>query len=127
MPRFIVLRHEPGSAGGRPLHWDLMLEFDDALRTWALAAEPAMEGEVSAELLSDHRTEYLDAEGTVILSGNRGTVQRWDAGNYTCVDATPEAVEAKLEGARLQCYVRLVSRHEGQWSARFFEKRGPHG
>ena len=44
--RFVVLRHEPGEAGPRELHWDLMLEFGDGLRTWALKSEPHVDKQI---------------------------------------------------------------------------------
>jgi hypothetical protein len=46
MPRYVILwhelpeTHEVGAA--RESHWDLMLEWGDVLRTWALASEPTV-------------------------------------------------------------------------------------
>ena len=80
MPRFVILRHETPPGSQRPLHWDFMLEEGAALLTWALAEPPAEGRPIAAEALADHRTAYLDYEGPV--SGDRGTVTRWDAGTY---------------------------------------------
>ena len=57
-----------------------MLEQDGVLRTWALAEEPAAQAEIAAEALGDHRLDYLEYEGPV--SGDRGSVSRWDEGEY---------------------------------------------
>jgi len=38
--RFVVLEHQPGPKSSRGLHWDLMLEHEDSLLTWALEKEP---------------------------------------------------------------------------------------
>ena len=54
------------------MHWDLMLDTGETLRTWRL--EPALPGVIRAEPLGNHRRAYLDYEGPV--SGNRGSVQR---------------------------------------------------
>ena len=80
MPRFVILRHDPAPAGDRPLHWDLMLETADRLRTWALESEPGPGRTIAARPLVDHRPEYLDYQGP--LSGGRGAVSRWDAGEF---------------------------------------------
>ena len=80
MPRFAILRHETPSGSPRPLHWDFLLEDAGTLLTWALAESPATSGPIAAEALANHRTAYLDYEGPV--SGNRGTVIRWDAGTF---------------------------------------------
>src|SRR5262245_42281048 len=62
-----------------------MLEVGAVLRTWALpqppvAVDPTAAVRLPAELLADHRLEYLEKDGPV--SGGRGTVRRWDAGTY---------------------------------------------
>ncbi len=80
MPRFVILEHDHPV-----LHWDLMLQEGDVLRTWRLA-EPPSGGAftIAAEPLPDHRLIYLDYEGPV--SGGRGIVKRWDGGKYECID-----------------------------------------
>ncbi|MCS7047501.1 MAG: hypothetical protein NZO58_14185, partial [Gemmataceae bacterium] len=80
MPRYVILEHDHPA-----LHWDFMLERGDVLRTWRLPAPPSI-GKIAAQALADHRRAYLDYEGPV--SGNRGTVRRWDAGTYATI--TPE-------------------------------------
>jgi hypothetical protein len=69
MPRFVILEHDHPE-----LHWDFMLEAGAVLRTWRLAAPPALGQVVAAAASFDHRLLYLDYEGPV--SGGRGTVRR---------------------------------------------------
>jgi hypothetical protein len=78
--RYVILRHEPGPASERPLHWDLMLETPVGLRTWALMNEPCVNVPIDAAELPLHRVYYLTYEGPV--SGARGIVTRWDEGTY---------------------------------------------
>jgi len=102
--RFVVLEHD--SPRGR--HWDLMLEHEGKLRTWALAAPPDSPGPIPAEPLADHRLVYLDYEGPI--SGGRGQVRRWDAGLYQPLGPTdPDRLEEiyLLEGRRLRGEVHL--------------------
>lgn len=99
MPRFVILRHElPGPDRGG-VHWDFMLEQDGTLRTWALAKEPAIGGEILADALANHRLAYLDYEGPI--AGNRGSVLRWDRGEYKLLVDTPEKLVVQLHGGRL--------------------------
>lgn len=114
MPRFVILRHELPEGDPRGSHWDLMFEFAGALRTWAVESEPASPGEIDARRLDDHRLAYLEYEGPV--SGGRGTVTRWDAGEYSLTgDAVDECVMT-LRGARLVGQMtlrRMTLRHGG--------------
>ncbi len=75
MPRFVILAHDWPAP-----HFDLLLEAGPVLKAWRLLAEPEVGVTVPAEPNYDHRLLYLDYEGP--LSGDRGSVARWDAGTY---------------------------------------------
>ena len=92
MPRFVILEHDHPV-----LHWDLMLETGDMLKTWRLPAPPPVDGAL-AEPIGDHRRMYLDYEGPV--SGNRGMVKRWDAGEYEMRIQTEASWTVRLNGGR---------------------------
>ncbi|HXY35612.1 MAG TPA: DNA polymerase ligase N-terminal domain-containing protein, partial [Planctomycetaceae bacterium] len=94
MPRFVVLTHDHPF-----LHWDLMLEHGDSLRTWRLKKPPDAEGSITAEALGNHRLAYLDYEGPV--SGGRGTVERWDAGTYETLESTSNRLVVRFAGKKL--------------------------
>ena len=94
MPRFVVLEHNHPA-----LHWDFMLEAGDVLRTWRLLAPPGPGRSCPAELLPDHRTIYLDYEGPV--SGNRGSVKRWDAGTFEWEVEAADRLVVRLAGQRI--------------------------
>jgi hypothetical protein len=110
VPRFVILEHDHPT-----LHWDLMLECGDALRTWRLAEPPDHAGPIAATPLADHRLAYLDYEGPV--SGNRGTVKRWDAGTAEIIDEGAQDLEMRVDGQR----VRGVCRLTGEGDAWRFE------
>lgn len=95
MPRFAVLRHE----SPRGLHFDLLLETGDALQTWALRRPPDSGGEIPCDALPDHRVAYLDYEGPV--SGDRGTVTRWDRGTYQTLRQDDSQWVVELDGSKL--------------------------
>jgi hypothetical protein len=95
MPRFIILRHE--DTGG--VHFDFMVETGDVLRTWRLPEPPRPGVAMSCEALPDHRQAYLDYQGPV--SGDRGSVTRWDWGEYQVVRQSTVLWEVHLAGEKL--------------------------
>lgn len=93
VPRYAILEHDWPAR-----HWDLFLEADGVLRAWRLLAEPLPGAAVPAEPAADHRLFYLDYEGPV--SGNRGVVTRWDAGEFDWIEDGGRVV-VELRGERL--------------------------
>jgi hypothetical protein len=94
MPRFVILHHDWPTP-----HWDFLLEAGPVLRAWRLLSEPAAGRTVPAEPNADHRPFYLDYEGPV--SGDRGTVRRWDSGTFDLLADTAERVEVELRGTKI--------------------------
>lgn len=106
MRRYVILRHETPPNYERPLHWDLMLEFEGALWTWALEEEPRLDATITAWGLPDHRLEYLSYEGP--LSGERGSVAQWDAGTFEVIRRDAEELVVRLAGQRMRGCATLV-------------------
>ena len=92
--KFVILVHD-----WPELHWDLMLEKQASLRAFRLSHPPDHAGAITAMPLADHRKVYLEYEGEV--SGNRGTVTRWDWGAYELLSETDQRIEIRLKGERL--------------------------
>ena len=92
MPRFVILHHKLPPESSRLSHWDLMLEQEDHLTTWELPEAPEVGTRLNVVPLANHRLEYLDYEGP--LTQQRGTVSRYEWGNYTKVldDALQQVV-----------------------------------
>jgi hypothetical protein len=111
MPRFVVLTHDHPF-----LHWDLMLEQGDSLRTWRLAQPPDAAGSIAAEALPDHRLAYLDYEGPV--SSDRGKVERWDAGTYEIVESIADYLVVRLSGRKLVGLAALECVNGTPWKFR---------
>lgn len=101
-------------------HWDLMFDFGTSLATWQLAADPRLLAEktglsaISAHRLPDHRRAYLEYEGPI--SGNRGHVQRVDAGRYTLLECQDNRWVLELDGRHLHGkYEISTTRESDNW------------
>lgn len=101
MPRFVILAHDHPQ-----LHWDLMLEQGDALRTWRLLQRPTLPAEIPCEAIADHRLEYLTYEGPV--SRNRGTVQQEFAGTYQMHRESTEQLIVELTAPGLNAQLTIT-------------------
>lgn len=119
MPKYLIHHHL-----ARREHWDLRLEAEGVLKSWAVPKEPSMDPKVKrlAVLVEDHALEYGDFEG-IIPEGQYGAgeVRIWDAGAYENRSGLPLAealargrVEVHISGRRLQGNFALIRFKKGK-------------
>jgi len=93
------------------LHWDLRLERDGVLKSWAVPkGPPEKPGERRLAIqVEDHPLEYGGFEG-VIPEGEygAGTVKIWDKGTFSPVEWNEDKIEVVIEGERLKGPYELV-------------------
>src|SRR5687767_7610923 len=99
-PRFVVQEHH-----ARSMHWDLRLEHDGALASWAvpkgIPPDPARNG--LAVRTEDHPLEYLDFEGDIPEGEyGAGRMRIWDRGTYELHKWRDDEVMVTLHGDRVQ-------------------------
>ncbi|RYE03667.1 MAG: DNA ligase D [Sphingomonadales bacterium] len=116
--RFMVQKHDASR-----LHWDLRLEVDGVLKSWAVTRGPSIDPNEKrlAVRTEDHPLSYADFEGTIPKGQyGGGTVMLWDDGVWEPV----EGKSAKdLEKGHLHFRLDGV-RMKGEWLLIRLKPRG---
>ncbi len=132
---FVIHKH-----AARALHYDLRLELEGVLKSWAVPKGPSMDPSVKrlAVMVEDHPFDYKDFEG-VIPEGNygAGSVIIWDKGFYHHPSARDRKESEKLlrdglrkgdmkfvlEGEKLQGEFALIKTGMGEKSWLLLKKK----
>src|SRR5919204_4486522 len=99
-PRFVVQEHS-----ARSMHWDLRLEKDGTLASWAVprGIPPDPSRNHLAVRTEDHPIEYLDFEGEIPEGQyGAGTMRIWDRGTYEEHKFRDDEVMVTFHGERLR-------------------------
>ena len=111
MPIFVVHKHHASH-----LHWDLRLEMNGVLKSWAVPKEPPTKKGIKrlAIQVEDHSLNYADFEGE-IPEGNYGSgkVEIWDNGTYELEDIKKDKIVFDLHGKKLKGKYVLVKTKYG--------------
>jgi bifunctional non-homologous end joining protein LigD len=105
--RFVIHEHS-----AQRLHWDLRLERDGVLVSWALPRGLPLEPKVNfiAPHTEDHPLAYLEFSGEIPAgSYGAGTMSIWDHGTYETLKWEPRKVEVALHGARIDARYALFA------------------
>ncbi len=112
-PRFVVQEHH-----ARRLHWDLRLERDGVLRSWAVPNGIPEDPDHNRKAIQteDHPVAYLDFEGT-IPTGNYGAGEMsiWDRGTYVAEKFEADKVVVEFRGQRLTGRYALFRTAKADW------------
>jgi bifunctional non-homologous end joining protein LigD len=98
-PRFVVQEHH-----ATRLHWDLRLEHDGVLASWAIpnGIPPTPKENRLAVRTEDHPLQYLEFHGEIPKGEyGAGTMTIWDTGTYETHKFDADKVEVTFHGERL--------------------------
>jgi bifunctional non-homologous end joining protein LigD len=111
--RFVVQEHH-----ARSLHWDLRLERDGVLVSWAVPKGIPDDPKRNhlAVHVEDHPLGYIDFAGEIPAgSYGAGEVQIWDAGTYECHKFREDEVIVTFHGDRLEGKYALFQTNGKNW------------
>ncbi len=109
--RFVIQKH-----AARRLHYDLRLELDGVMKSWAVTRGPSLDPDEKrlAVEVEDHPVEYNSFEGTIPAGEyGGGTVLIWDRGRWSALGDPHKGLakghlEFELDGEKLHGRWHLV-------------------
>ena len=111
--RFVVHEHHASH-----LHYDLRLEMDGVLKSWAVPKGVPEEPGIKrlAVHVEDHPLEYIDFSGRIPEGQyGAGTVNIWDNGEYELEKKSDDHLEIIFLGKRLKGAYVLVHTNDKNW------------
>ena len=102
----------------RRLHWDLRLERDGALASWALPKGVPQDPKENrlAVRTEDHPLEYLEFEGEIPKGEyGAGTIAIWDRGSYETEKFRDDEVIVTFAGERVRGKYALFQTDGDNW------------
>jgi len=113
-PIFVIQQHD-----ARTLHWDLRIEVNSILKSWAVPKGPSTDPKEKrlAVATEDHPIDYADFEGRIPEDEyGGGSVIVWDAGPYRNLSGGEDGeipIEKALEAGHAELWLEGKKLHGG--------------
>lgn len=98
------------------LHYDLRLEFNGVLKSWAIPKTPPKIKGVKrlAIQTEDHPISYAKFEGEIPEGQyGAGKVEVWDEGSFEIIEKEPKTIVVKINGKKLKGEYCLIKTNYG--------------
>lgn len=121
--RFVVQEHH-----ARRLHWDVRLERDGVLVSWAVPKGPPTSSQQNrlAVHTEDHPLEYLHFHGAIPRGQyGAGEMTIWDSGTYETEKWRDDEVIVRFHGQRLDGRYALIQTNGNQWLMHLMREQPP--
>ena len=117
--KFVVHEHHASH-----LHYDLRIELDGVLKSWAVPKEPPLTQGIKrlAIQVNDHDLSYADFEGVITAGYGKGSVKIWDKGIYELIDCKKNKLIITFFGKKLKGEYVLLKFEKAKEGWLFFKK-----
>ncbi|MFW6129157.1 MAG: DNA polymerase ligase N-terminal domain-containing protein [Candidatus Aminicenantaceae bacterium] len=121
---YVIQRHDASH-----LHYDLRLEEESVLKSWAIPKDPPLKLGIKrlAVQTEDHPLGYEDFEGTIPEGEyGAGDVKIWDKGTYLPLEKNSSKRIFDIAGKKLQgkyCLIKLKSKNADDKNWLFFKMK----
>jgi bifunctional non-homologous end joining protein LigD len=130
---FVVQEHHtprgrPAHPTGERVHWDLRLERDGVLKSWAVPKGPPTSPGANrlAVPTEDHPLEYASFSGTIAAGEyGGGHVTIWDSGRYAAEKWADDHITVTFDGRRLTGRYVIFRLADGTWNVRKLDATAP--
>ena len=99
------------------LHWDLRLEHEGILLSWAIPKSPDVLKEKGTKRLAiqteDHPLDYAFFQGEIKEGYGKGIVKLWDKGTYELKNKDSKKIEININGRKLKGDYVLIKSNYG--------------
>ena len=120
--RFVIHEHYADRAG---LHYDLRLEKDNKLKSWATRKLPEIINVQSRKIqlfpTPDHDMSWLKFTGTIKDGYGKGKTSIWDSGTFKIRKWTDKSIVLDFNGKRIQGVFIIIKTNQDNWL--MFKKR----
>lgn len=122
--RFVIQKHQ-----ARNLHYDVRLERDGVLKSWAMPKEPPRSAGIKrlAVETEDHPIGYEEFEGEIPEGEyGAGTVTIWDSGSYIPIEWGEKSIVFDVQATKLKgtfCLIKLNPKEQNDRNWLFFRKK----
>jgi len=96
---FVIQEHNASH-----LHWDLRLEMEGVLKSWALPKSPPEDTKTKrlAIQVEDHPLDYATFHGEIKEGYGKGIVKIYDKGTYELLKKNSKEIEINIHGKKLK-------------------------
>ncbi len=113
---YVIQKHS-----AKQLHYDLRLEMDGVLKSWAVPKEPPLSSVKRLAIqVEDHPIQYASFEGVIPEGYGAGSVEIWDRGSFELLSRDKNKIKVRIAGEKLKGVYVLVRFNQRNWL--FFKK-----
>jgi len=115
---YVIQRHQASH-----LHWDLRLEWEGVLMSWAIPKEPKNDATKRLAIRTeDHPLDYAEFEGEIPASEyGAGQVKIWDQGTWLPESIKKAKIVFEIKGKKLKGRFVLIKFKEQRDNWLFFK------